>query len=209
VVGVLIELSVMRSIPYLALCLVVLLGGCGRNLPPEPPEAVAPQPVSELVARAESAGIVFEWVAPTEDQRGKELKEISGYKIFRKEINKVSDFLDPAVEWQEVGQVQDTHLVKLNQLREEARAQGKPVRRVQIEGVEMRFKFTAGDLKNGQRYAFLIRPFNQSGGEGGAERVVQVIYRGPASEIAIQQFVDPLGYGGDGGRDRDQLFGAI
>jgi hypothetical protein len=186
------------------LLVALALTGCGRNLPPEPPEAVAPQSVFELTAKASNSGIVFEWIAPADDQRGKELKEISGYKIFKKEINKISDFLDPTVEWVEVGQVADNHLVKLQQLREEARSQGKPARRVQVDGIDKQFSFKAEGLKSGQRYAFLIRPFNESGGDGGADRVVQVVFRGTASEVAIQQFLDPEGYQGRGS-DRSLL----
>ncbi len=164
----------------MSLCLVT---GCGRYGSPIAPEEVSPSAVLDLEVLPELQGIHFKWKAPANDQRGKELKFIDGYRIYRKTLERPSDLVDDSVEFEEVAMVDDTHLEVLRSRREEAQAAGKPSRLISVEEDLKKFEFTDVSVQAGGMYAYQIVPVNQGGVEGALAEVIRIVFRGPSSEV--------------------------
>ncbi len=90
----------------LVLILLGLSVGCGRAMPPRPPEDFAPVAVSSLQAARIGSTVQMSWRAPAKNQIGEELTEIAGYRIL---CRPYSD--KPVGEaFQEIGVVSDSHL---------------------------------------------------------------------------------------------------
>jgi hypothetical protein len=72
--------------------LLVLLGmafwsaGCGKKGDPRAPELATPKVIQNLRARTGAEGVTLTWSRPTEYIDGKELKDLAGFVIFRKEL---------------------------------------------------------------------------------------------------------------------------
>lgn len=61
----------LRTVTLVA---AVAVAGCGKYLPPIPPEMVAPKEVQALEVFTTPSQVGFKWQAPNEDRRGQELK---------------------------------------------------------------------------------------------------------------------------------------
>ena len=164
---------------------VLLIAGCGKYASPRPPEDFSPAEVKELQVLPGLEGITFTWEAPDQDLRGKELKSIDGYRIYRKEIVKDSEILDTDVEYELLATVTDTHLEELERLREAAREAGKPTRRIKVDDTLIKFQFTDITVQAGKQYVYQLIPVNQGDVEGSYTKLVRVLFRGEASEITI------------------------
>ena len=103
---------------------LLLANACGRYLPPIPPEQLSPRSVDQIVVTPSAEGVAFAWIAPDQDQQGKELRSMNGYRIQRKEILERGDETNESVPFKEVGYVSDKHIQVRDELRAEARAQG-------------------------------------------------------------------------------------
>jgi len=167
------------------LIVLVLLSGCGKYGKPLAPELLSPQAARKIEISAGLEGVRFKWEAPEKDQRGRELKEIQGYRIMRKDLVKLSDLLDDEVEEQEIGSIVDTHLAELKRLRDQAEAEGKPVRKVKVDQSLKHFEFIDSTVKPGSQYAYKIVPINQGGVEGQVSNIYKVLFKGENSEIVI------------------------
>src|SRR5262245_16195043 len=77
----------MQRFVTLLLMFAVLGSACGRKSDPRAPELVAPKPVENLSARAAADGVTLTWSRPTEYMDGREIKDLAGFVIFRKEIS--------------------------------------------------------------------------------------------------------------------------
>jgi len=159
--------------------------GCGKYSPPLAPEDLSPQPVTELKVVSSPDGVAFSWRAPNKDHRGKELRTLNGYRVYRKVLEKSSDLLDPKVEYSEIALVEDPHLAKLQQLRLDAKAQGKPTRSVKVTDAEKAFSFSDTSPQSGKRYAYQIVPINQGNEEGDPGQIILVLFRGETSEVSM------------------------
>ena len=129
--------------------------------------------------------MAFSWEAPENDQRGKELKQIDGYWVYRKTIIKDSDVVDPDVEYEKIGQVSDTHIVVRDDLRKKAEAEGKIVRKVKVDPSLTKFSFNDSALTPGGNYLYKIVPINQDDEAGGIKKYVRVRFQGDASVVTI------------------------
>ena len=69
-----------------ACCLLLL--GCGSKGPLRAPEGAIPEPIKDLKAKAGKQGIDITWTKPAKYIDGKELSDLAGFIIFRKEISK-------------------------------------------------------------------------------------------------------------------------
>jgi predicted small lipoprotein YifL len=69
-----------------ALCL--LLSACGSKGALRTPEGAVPEPIKDLKAKAGNQGIDITWTRPSKYIDGKELNDLAGFIIFRKEISK-------------------------------------------------------------------------------------------------------------------------
>ena len=77
----------MRRLLALLLVFAALTSACGRKSNPRAPELVAPKPVENLSARPAPDGVTLTWSRPTEYMDGREIKDLAGFVIFRKEIS--------------------------------------------------------------------------------------------------------------------------
>lgn len=128
-------MSLIRS--AIKALLVFVISGCGRAMPPRPPEDFAPMPVTSLQATASAGKLSFAWRAPVKNQMGDELSEIAGYKIQRRPFVEK----DNKAKFETVGTVDDTHLQVLEQKRAEARAAGISGRKVKLPESIVNFSF--------------------------------------------------------------------
>ena len=64
------------------------VGGCGKKGQPRAPELAVAETIKDLRARAEGKGIALTWTRPTQYVGGKEMHDLAGFVIFRKELSK-------------------------------------------------------------------------------------------------------------------------
>jgi len=173
------------NIRKLAVIAILCLVGCGRYGPPLAPEVLAPQAVSDLQTTAQVDGIHFAWSASNHDVRGRDLKSIDGYRIYRKEIVKKSDVVDPDVEYKLLTTIEDKHVIDLKKKQEGAKKEGKISRRVKADPTLTKFDYLDSDLQPEHTYVYKILPINQGGVEGGKpKKLVKVLYRKDQSEVS-------------------------
>lgn len=180
----------LKLILIVALSLLTLIS-CGRMGDPVPPEVLAPKAVKELKVTAGLHGVSLAWSGEVEDQRGKQLKESSGYVIQRKTITDVADIEDADIEFEDVGTVADTHVTELIRRQEEARTLRKPVHRVKIESDLTKYTFVDGNVQPGTTYFYIVTPVNQGGVEGGVDMAALVEFKGDNSTISMRPYVPP------------------
>lgn len=77
----------MKRFFIVASLLVVFASACGKKGEPRAPELVAPQTITNLSARPGPNIVVLTWNRPTSYVDGRELKDLAGFVIFRKEIS--------------------------------------------------------------------------------------------------------------------------
>lgn len=177
------EMKVFRII--LTLSVIVAFGGCGRYSSPVPPELVAPEAVSSLTIQAQQDGVDFTWRASDQDQRGKELKFIDGYRVARKEVKQRGDETDPAIPFDEVGFLPDTHVEIREKLRKDAREKGEIGRRLKPPEETLKFAYSDKGLESGKTYVYQIIPINQGGVKGEVKQLLKVYFTGENSDISI------------------------
>jgi hypothetical protein len=73
--------------PVLLLCLAIFGAACGKKGDPRAPELVTPKSIQNLTARRGPNGITLSWSRPTEYIDGRDLTDLSGFVIFRKELS--------------------------------------------------------------------------------------------------------------------------
>ena len=73
---------------YLFVTTVVLLlaSGCGKKGPLIPPEAFIPAPVSDLRVIQKGENFLVSWSIPDRDEGGRELRNLAGFRLFRREV---------------------------------------------------------------------------------------------------------------------------
>ncbi|MBI2987165.1 MAG: hypothetical protein HYY45_10410 [Deltaproteobacteria bacterium] len=64
------------------------LVGCGKKGDPRAPELATPETIRDLKAQAQAGGISLTWSRPVRYVDGKEIRDLAGFVIFRKEISK-------------------------------------------------------------------------------------------------------------------------
>lgn len=163
----------------------VVLSACGRYMPPVSPEMRAPKAVENLVVIPSESGVAFSWTSPEQDRRGKELNNIEGYSIERKEIAQRGDETNPSVRFDDFGFVSDTHIVKREELRKEAREAGKIGRNIKAPSELTKFSFTDRTPKVGVTYIYQIVPKNNGGVEGQVGQVVKIAFQGTQSAVLL------------------------
>lgn len=66
--------------------LVIFAASCGVKGPPLPPEYVVPKRINDLKVKKVDGGVILRWTIPTENTDGSELTDLSGFKVFRKDV---------------------------------------------------------------------------------------------------------------------------
>ena len=69
-------------------CCLIFLFSCGKKGDPRAPELAMPETIRDLKANAEGRGIALTWSRPMQYIDGKELRDLAGFVIFRKELSK-------------------------------------------------------------------------------------------------------------------------
>jgi len=166
-------------------CACIFITACGRYGPPLPPEVLAPKAVSGLHVQGEEAGIKFAWTAPRVDQRGKELKSLDGYRLYRKVLVRPSDATNKDVKFLLLATIEDHHVDLREEKRREARAQGKPVRRIQAPTNATKFEYSDRAVVRGITYLYKLVPFNQEDVESVTPSITTVSFDGANSQITL------------------------
>jgi len=161
------------------------VSGCGRYKAPLPPEMFAPKAVDALTVTASESGVFFAWTAPDEDRRGKELKAIDGYAIQRKVIAQKGDETNPRVRFETIGFVRDQHVIVRENLRKEARAEGKIGRTIESPEQYTKFTFVDTTATPSTTYIYQVVPRNQGGTDGVVTQVARVTFKGSSSDVAM------------------------
>ena len=162
-----------------AIASFVALGtGCGKYAAPEPPERLSPAAVEVGEVIATGSGVTIQWLAPTEDQRGKRLNALLGYIVYRKELATAADTLDPLKPFDEIKRVDDSSLARLKKKTEEAVQSGKPARQISLASQERRVSVTDETATPGRTYLYKIAPFSSDGIDGGVESLIRVVFTG-------------------------------
>jgi hypothetical protein len=77
----------MKAVLAIALMLAFLPQGCGKKADPRAPELATPRVIENLTARSVANGVALTWRRPTEYVDGSELKDLTGFLIYRKDIS--------------------------------------------------------------------------------------------------------------------------
>lgn len=170
--------------------LIVTLAACGRSLPPLPPELLAPAEVQyiEVIPAAES--VTLRWRAPQNDVRGEDLKSIEGYEVLRAVATDEADRPSSLDDFVQIGFVEDLHLLQLDALRAEARAERRPLRKVKLPDEATLFSFTDEDLERDRSYTYLLIPRNQGGTQGAIRQQIRLRFNGEESVAAVTPFLE-------------------
>lgn len=168
-----------------AISVLFILIGCGRYVPAVPPEMLAPEPVRNFAAVSADDGIVFTFQSSEKDARGKPLQTLEGYKLYRKLLTEEDMSLFKREGYELVTSIEDKHLPLLLDLQKQARAEGRPPRRVTAPIDQISFSYKDSGLIPGQTYAYRLIGVNQNGIEAEVERLVRVVYNGAQSEVVV------------------------
>jgi hypothetical protein len=77
----------MKRLVLIGLMLVALGLACGKKGSPRAPELVLPETITNLTARPAPDHNLLTWSRPLRDAEGKEIKDLTGFVIFRKEVS--------------------------------------------------------------------------------------------------------------------------
>ncbi|NDC39097.1 MAG: hypothetical protein EBZ48_13800 [Proteobacteria bacterium] len=158
--------------------------GCGRYMRPIPPEFVSADAAQEVKVQGTVGGVRLSWSSPVKDRRGKELKELDGYRIERKSLVKNGDTVSGRVRFQQLSFVQDGSVKELQKQKELLRSQDKPSHRAKIDPALQQFEFIDTTVKPGEQYLYRIVPRSYYG-DGAVRVVARVLFRGDSSEVSM------------------------
>lgn len=82
------KIGIFLTIAYCLLAVAFSLSGCGKKGDPRAPELAMPETIRDLKTRAEGRGVALTWSRPMKYVDGKDLRDLAGFVIFRKEISK-------------------------------------------------------------------------------------------------------------------------
>jgi hypothetical protein len=77
----------MKQVVAWAFVLMLLVPACGKKGDPRAPELATPEVIKNLTARPDRTGIALTWSRPTEYKDGREIKDLTSFVIFRKELS--------------------------------------------------------------------------------------------------------------------------
>ncbi len=75
----------MKKILFLVV-VTLFLAACGKKGPLVPPEALAPATITDLRAIQRNSMLNICWTAPSREQTGKPLKNLSAFRIYKREV---------------------------------------------------------------------------------------------------------------------------
>ena len=134
------------------------LEGCGRKSGPKPPEATAPAEVMFPSAGGSPNGIVLTWQAPTTDESGASLINLTGFRVFRGVFTK--------------GSSTDYKLIQTITL---------PL----DQPVPQQFSYSDSAVTAGVTYDYAIEATNDEDTGGRVTQILRVSFRGTSSAIEV------------------------
>jgi hypothetical protein len=167
-------------------CILLLASACGREAAPFPPEKVSPKAVERIQFKADDKKVDFSWLAPKSNERGKPLKEMDGYHIYKAQLvdpETVEQLKDDDFEL--LTTLPDNTIDLLNKRKEEATAAGKSQLRVSLSKEERTVNFSDQALELNKTYVYKIAPFNHKWVDGASPQLIKVIFKGAVSEISL------------------------
>jgi predicted small lipoprotein YifL len=75
----------MRKVLF-TLVIIILFAGCGKKGALISPDAQLPAPVNDLRAAQIGGSFQLSWSLPTQDERGRALKDLAGFRLFKREV---------------------------------------------------------------------------------------------------------------------------
>ena len=75
----------MKSILCLLMC-AVLFSACGKKGALIPPEALVPAPATDFRVQQQGEGFRISWTAPGKEERGRPLRDLAGFRLYRHEV---------------------------------------------------------------------------------------------------------------------------
>ena len=176
--------------------------GCAKVASPIPPERLGPANLAGLEVKATQSTVTFAWTGPENDVRGKPLKSLDGYRIYRKEIVADADLQKNDIPFEIVTELPDKSLELLKTKQEAAEAQGHTKRRVKLSATDRQMNAVDSSVETGKTYVYKVLAFNQSDIDGDAKNVYKVVFQGESSEITMLDNTAELDLGID---PEDQL----
>ncbi len=156
---------------------------CGKYSKPRPPEDFAPAAVKELSVGTSVQGVSFSWKSPVSDTRNNDLKDLEGYRVYRRELDAEARLLDPFATFELIAEIEDTHLKELLEMKRQASEQGLISRKVSLPAERSEFSYLDNTVVSGKRYLYQIIPINQGGVEGQVLERVDIAFRGEISQV--------------------------
>lgn len=71
---------------FILLVAAASLAACGKKGQLVPPEALVPAPATDLQVRQQGDGFRISWVAPGKEERGRPLRDLAGFRLYRHEV---------------------------------------------------------------------------------------------------------------------------
>jgi hypothetical protein len=176
---------------FLGLILSTSVLGCGKYSPVVPPERLAPKAVIISKTNPTERGITLEWQSPEEQVRNKELKELDGYYVYRKELPRFrsKNFAEEGeaseIQYEQIAFVKDDSLKLIENRRTELRGKSLPGRQASLSDAEKSVIFTDEPLIKGKLYLYKVEPYSWGGRLGPVKQYVQILFDGLASKVDI------------------------
>ena len=181
----------MNIIRRALLLSVILITACGKYLPPIEPEETAPAPLTFATQRLENGTLYLTWNAPTKQLRGKELKLLDGYLVYRKEILNDPRLPYDDIAYELLATIPDSSIAAREEARKAAREEGKIGRRIMVPDDKKTVQYSDNSIVDGKTYLYKVVPYNQGDVEGDADQLVRLRYFGDKSEIALIDNPEP------------------
>lgn len=147
----------------LSFILILFIAACGKKGPIVPPESLSPAPVQTLKVEQKGEQVLVSWKAPERDVDGRPLKELAGFRVFRREM------LPPNQDCEECPDAY--RLLKVADL--------EYLRDVRV--IDKVYVFTDSETVPGTTYQYKVISFRKDGSESG-----------PSNKVRRQKAVPPL-----------------
>jgi hypothetical protein len=77
----------MKNFAIGVCALILVISACGKKAPPRAPELAAPERITNLRAQSVANGVSLSWSRPGQYVDGRELKDLAGFVVFRKDLS--------------------------------------------------------------------------------------------------------------------------
>jgi hypothetical protein len=176
--------------------------GCGKYAPPIVPELTAPSAVEELEVAPQVASVLLSWTASDSDVRGKELRMSESIIVERATVDTEQIEPDVDYEFRTLVTLKDSHVSERDQLRKDARGQGKIGRRIEAPRSSMTFSYEDSEVQRDAVYVYQVVPLNQGGVRGEVREQVKVVFQGLESSVTRLATKEQRRASGRGATDR-------